>query len=279
LDHMMPSPDGIETLAAIRNDKNSLNKDTTAIVLTANAVAGSRQMYLDAGFADYLTKPLDSLVLEQAVRKYLPFEKVLPVAINTRAADSTDEEDGALDTAGSGAEDEAAFATANSIGGEREMAVEAEEVKEEEDYSVVEFMPSEGPEDEAQSPASKYGDLKEKLSKIEGVDYETAMLHCANDESVLAEILDEISSDSRARANRMLGFIREKDWASYRVESHAIKGLMATIGASKLSNRAKKHEFAARDQQYETIEGDGTAFIEEYVEICDRLGEVLKPGV
>ena len=50
LDHMMPAPDGIETLHIIREDEASLNKDTKALVLTANAVAGSRDMYLSEGF-------------------------------------------------------------------------------------------------------------------------------------------------------------------------------------------------------------------------------------
>ncbi len=76
MDHMMPEPDGIETLQMIRNDAASQNKDTTVIVLTANAVAGSRQMYMDAGFADYLTKPLDPGLLEETVKNNLPKEKV-----------------------------------------------------------------------------------------------------------------------------------------------------------------------------------------------------------
>ena len=76
MDHMMPAPDGIETLHLIRKDENSMNSDTKAIVLTANAVAGSRQMYLDEGFVDYLTKPLDSKLLEQTVKNMLPQDKV-----------------------------------------------------------------------------------------------------------------------------------------------------------------------------------------------------------
>ena len=79
LDHMMPAPDGIETLHNIRSDAKSLNKDTKAVVLTANAVAGSRQMYMDEGFDDYLTKPLDSKILEQTVKNMLPAEKVREV--------------------------------------------------------------------------------------------------------------------------------------------------------------------------------------------------------
>ena len=78
LDHRMPDPDGIKTLEVIRNDAASLNKKTPAIVLTANAIAGSDKIYADAGFDDYLTKPLDSVLLERTVKKYLPEEKILP---------------------------------------------------------------------------------------------------------------------------------------------------------------------------------------------------------
>ncbi len=78
LDHMMPDPDGIETLDLIRKDERSLNVKTPALILTANAMAGSRQMYMEAGFADYLTKPIDSAVLEQTVRRYLPDDKIKP---------------------------------------------------------------------------------------------------------------------------------------------------------------------------------------------------------
>ncbi|MCR4787134.1 MAG: response regulator [Lachnospiraceae bacterium] len=77
LDHMMPEPDGLETLNLIRTLPDSKNKDTVAIVLTANALSDSRKTYLEAGFADYLTKPLDSNLLEQTIRKYLPEDKVI----------------------------------------------------------------------------------------------------------------------------------------------------------------------------------------------------------
>ena len=87
LDHMMPEPDGIQTLESIRKDPESKNRETPAVVLTANAVSGSRQMYLKAGFADYLPKPLEADALEETVRRYLPPEKVREAAETEEDAD------------------------------------------------------------------------------------------------------------------------------------------------------------------------------------------------
>ncbi|MBP5304288.1 MAG: response regulator [Lachnospiraceae bacterium] len=74
IDHMMPDMDGIETLTNIREE--GLNKDTPAVALTANAISGAREMYLEAGFNDYLSKPVDGEKLEKLLIKLLPSEKV-----------------------------------------------------------------------------------------------------------------------------------------------------------------------------------------------------------
>ncbi|MBQ4283834.1 MAG: response regulator [Lachnospira sp.] len=71
MDHMMPEPDGVETLHMLRADKESVNKDTTVIVLTANAIAGAEEEYIREGFADYITKPVEVEKLETTLKKYL----------------------------------------------------------------------------------------------------------------------------------------------------------------------------------------------------------------
>ena len=75
MDHMMPEPDGVETLHLIREDEKNLNCDTEVIVLTANAIAGAEEEYRKAGFADYLSKPVDSAKLEEVLAKYLMNEE------------------------------------------------------------------------------------------------------------------------------------------------------------------------------------------------------------
>ncbi len=76
LDHMMPRKDGIETLHELRSRKDEPNAVTPAICLTANAISGAREQYLEAGFDDYLTKPIGSGKLEDMLLAYLPEEKI-----------------------------------------------------------------------------------------------------------------------------------------------------------------------------------------------------------
>ncbi len=76
MDHMMPDMDGIETLHRLREIRECPNEDTPVIALTANALAGVREEYLREGFADYLTKPIDSELLEQAIVDFLPEDLV-----------------------------------------------------------------------------------------------------------------------------------------------------------------------------------------------------------
>ncbi len=76
LDHRMPGIDGIETLQRMKAMPDNLNQNTPVISLTANAISGARQIYIDAGFQDYLTKPIDSAKLEEMIIDYLPREKV-----------------------------------------------------------------------------------------------------------------------------------------------------------------------------------------------------------
>ena len=75
MDHMMPEPDGIQTLHILRNDKSSINCDTKIVVLTANAIEGMKEQYLAEGFDDYLSKPVEASKLEEMLGKYLPLHK------------------------------------------------------------------------------------------------------------------------------------------------------------------------------------------------------------
>lgn len=70
MDHMMPVKDGIETLHEIQSIFGSDFK-TPVIVLTANAISGMRDMYIQEGFNDYLTKPISTKQLEEMLVTYI----------------------------------------------------------------------------------------------------------------------------------------------------------------------------------------------------------------
>lgn len=76
LDHMMPNKDGIETMKEMKTLQDTPNTDTPVICLTANAISGMREMYIEAGFHDYLTKPIDTSRLEDMILRYLPSDLI-----------------------------------------------------------------------------------------------------------------------------------------------------------------------------------------------------------
>lgn len=83
MDQRMPKMDGMEALQHIREQEGGQNRETPVIALTADAVQGAKSRYLQAGFADYLSKPVDGNTLEAMIMKYLPEEKVIRTQFNT----------------------------------------------------------------------------------------------------------------------------------------------------------------------------------------------------
>ncbi len=75
LDHMMPGMDGIETLVRLKQSENKC-KSTPVIALTANAIMGAKEEYIKAGFANYLSKPIEGTALEKMLLQYIPKDKV-----------------------------------------------------------------------------------------------------------------------------------------------------------------------------------------------------------
>jgi signal transduction histidine kinase/DNA-binding response OmpR family regulator len=78
MDHMMPEMDGVEATRAIR----ALGEDLAGlpiVALTANAVSGMREMFLEHGFNDFLSKPIDMNELDAMLKRWIPAAKRRPV--------------------------------------------------------------------------------------------------------------------------------------------------------------------------------------------------------
>lgn len=96
LDHMMPEMDGIEVLKKIRELEKDKEKKTPVIVLTANAMEGSKEEYLAYGFNDYLSKPVNGAALKSTLKKYLfdneSNDKVVPTIDKPTNVENKEEE-------------------------------------------------------------------------------------------------------------------------------------------------------------------------------------------
>lgn len=72
MDHMMPGMDGIEAAEIIRRDCGENGTAPVMIALTANAMEGMREHFLECGFEDFISKPLDRKELNQLLLRWIP---------------------------------------------------------------------------------------------------------------------------------------------------------------------------------------------------------------
>jgi signal transduction histidine kinase/HPt (histidine-containing phosphotransfer) domain-containing protein/ActR/RegA family two-component response regulator len=91
MDHMMPEMDGLEATAEIRK-LGEKYRELKIIALTANAVRGAKEMFLENGFDGFLPKPIEMSLLTDTLIDRLPPEKV---TLKLRAEDADPESPGA----------------------------------------------------------------------------------------------------------------------------------------------------------------------------------------
>lgn len=82
LDYMMPDLDGIETIRLLRKREEDYYKNVPVIALTANAISGAREMFINEGFQDYVAKPIDISKLEMVLTSYLPIDIIKITEMN-----------------------------------------------------------------------------------------------------------------------------------------------------------------------------------------------------
>jgi len=92
MDHMMPEMDGVEAVRRIRELGGKYEK-LTIIALTANAILGAREMFLENGFDDFISKPINADELQEIIQKHLPPDKIRTADNNKTREAIIDKED------------------------------------------------------------------------------------------------------------------------------------------------------------------------------------------
>ncbi|MCL2589314.1 MAG: ATP-binding protein [Betaproteobacteria bacterium] len=91
MDHMMPGMDGMEATAAIRALEDEYFKKIPIVALTANSVSGMREMFLENGFDDFLSKPIEIAKLDGILEKWISKEKRRTVLLPVENIKDTDQ--------------------------------------------------------------------------------------------------------------------------------------------------------------------------------------------
>lgn len=72
MDHMMPEMDGMEATKIIRSECGENGKNVIIVALTANALQGAKENYLENGFDDFLSKPFERSDLNELLERWMP---------------------------------------------------------------------------------------------------------------------------------------------------------------------------------------------------------------
>nr|WP_300841511.1 ATP-binding protein [uncultured Acetatifactor sp.] len=233
LDHMMPGMDGIETLARMR--KRYPDYRTKVIALTANAVFGARQMYLENGFDDYMTKPIDGDTLEKKLMEYISAEKI------DRTIKDGQKEAGAGEAGDTSKEDTAAKA---------DTVVKVEEKNE---VSLAE--------------------LKEWKKAVPELDVLLGLEYSISDKDFYLEMLHMFVQQSKIP--QLNQYYEEENWERYHNLIHALKSTALSVGLVRLSEEARQLEYAAKRKDYEYIKAFHKEVMEYYDECIRKLNDIL----
>lgn len=112
-----------------------------------------------------------------------------------------------------------------------------------------------------------------KLSRVDGLDVKTGLNYCMNSEEFFLEMLNEYRSADRGA--ELDGFFLAKDWKSYHIAVHALKGNSRTIGATELSKLAEKLEKSCVAGDTAFVEGHHKEMLLMYKTLVERLEKAL----
>jgi|GEM_PF-2028508 len=240
MDHMMPGMDGVECFHHIREKNGTYFKQVPVVALTANAIAGSREMFLSEGFSDFIAKPVDSALLNEVLQRFIPEDKLVY------------EEDSPAQAS--------APAQASPSVSEKGAAASREDRPVSESVNMNE--------------AKEKEDIFESLTEI---DRATALMYCGTVED-FCELAEVYLESGRKYDEDLKTAFEEMDLEKYALISHTIKSTSKTLGAIRLSNLALDQEMAAKDGNSDGVRKLHDELLEEYEKVLDQFDACLGDG-
>ena len=239
---MMPKMNGVETLHKL---KEIPGFNTPVVALTANAITGMREKYINDGFTDYLAKPIEKEQMIQVLNEVL--EKAPTSSIKLNDVSNDKEED--------------VIEVNNSI------------------------IPVEEDIDEVLSNTKKLTPIKEKIellgeadSQLEvyneeylrknGVDLDKA-LELLGDIEMYKMTLSDYLMEVEEKWEKVKKYKDTKDMENYAIEVHSLKSDAKYLGFMKLAEVAYQHELKSKENNIKFVEEDFENLEREYRKYLD----------
>ncbi|MDR3174715.1 MAG: response regulator [Treponema sp.] len=248
MDHMMPGMDGIEAVRIIRNEIDSDYARTVPIIaLTANAIIGNDEIFLNNGFQDFLTKPIDIMKMNEAIDRWVRDKKL-----------------------------------EKELGMDKEsLAGEKPELRGEDEGSslrIVETLMAEADlgEDEWERLREVETNLRVadilRAAALEGLDWKKGIERFAGDGKSYAESLRSYA----VHTPPLLDSIRTvKALENYAITVHGIKGSSYGISADAIGQKAERLEHTARAGNLVLVEAENNELISMVEKFIIRLNDLL----
>lgn len=245
MDHMMPGMDGVEATQRIRQMPEDYYQKLPIIALSANAVHGAQEMFLEAGMNDFVAKPIEMRILAEKLLKWLPEDKVI------RGMEETDEDPANINVENTESENEAI---------QKSTQQEADEGENQERRS-----------DEEAPVLMAYSIENMEFPDIEGMDYETGLNYVGGDEALYREVVFDYADSAEERALAIETCLAENDIETYTLNVHALKGISRTIGASEVGRLAMELEESGKAGDWEKIRKATPLLLQKYRELGMKL--------
>ena len=243
MDHLMPIMDGVETFQKMSSLEGNMCKSTPVVILTANAVDGAREEYMEYGFDDFLAKPVSPDELEKLLIDLLP-EKYIKYTAKA--------EDKSIGKSTADAEVAAAM--------EGDGTVESHHMSTEAPCDTLDI---------------------EELPQLAGMDWSYAALHFPDMEllkytlKIYYDMIDE-EADNLQKLCVMAGSDKEA-LEDYHIKVHGLKSTSAMVGAVLVAGVAKVLEKAAGRGDVELIRQFTPVLIGELMDVRGQLEKFVGP--
>ena len=252
MDYMMPEMDGIETLNKIKEIPGFNSK---VLALTADAVDGARDRFLNAGFIEYVPKPINKKQLNEVIDKLLCENSDEELVISSNLLNNKDKDLSSFPEE---------FLDMSKPLSEISVNTSKEEYKKNEQFSSV-YVTN---HDQANEITNNTKGNVEYL-KNNGIDVDHG-LELLGDMEMYNETLNDFLSGINDRINK-LELYKVSDMENYAIEVHALKSDCKYLGIMDLADIAYQHELKSKENDIDYIHNNYDILMNELKEKISKI--------